>query len=132
MASPPANDVLLRHMDLFMYVLYSGDEVFVMGMVERVTREVCALYDCPELESILQHTDQPLALKCLFFLMLNFRHTFRFWALTADLGLLPVCPHKATRFLVSLKTELVPDFLVDERVRLEEFERRLKVCYIAS
>lgn len=125
-------DALLRHMDLFMYVLYSGDENFVMGMVRKVAMEVCEKYACPELMQVIDGTDRPIIFKALFFLILNFYKNFRFWALSASLGLQPICPHKATRFLIALKTELVPQFLVDERVRLEEFERRLKVTYVAS
>ena len=128
----PSAQALLRRLDLFMYVLYSNDQLFVMNMVDRVTREVCEKYKCPELAALLRHTDKPLLHRALFFLMLNFHKTFRHWALTAPLGLLPVCPHKATRFLLALKKDLVPRFLVDERMRLEHFERDLKVEYIAS
>ena len=127
-----ARQAMLRRMDLFMYVLYSGDQVFVMNMVEQVTREVCTKYDCPELASVLVHKDKPLLFRTLFFLMLNFYKSFRHWALTAAVGLLPVCPHKATRFLLELKHDLVPRFLVDERMRLEDFERQLRVAYVAS
>ena len=125
-------ETLLRHMDLFMYVLYSDDENFVMDMVKKVTQEVCDKYACEELRVMLQQADRPILFKCLFFLMINFYKNFRYWSLSASLGLQPVCPNKATRFLIELKTELVPKFLVDERMRLEEFERMLKVSYIAS
>ena len=132
---PPLADgaqALLRHMDLFMYVLYSNDQVFVLDMVDKVTREVSAKYGHPPLAALLRHRDKPLLHRALFFLMVNFHASFRHWAVTADVGLMPVCPYKATRFLVALKRELVPNFLVDERKRLEEFERELKVTYIAS
>ena len=119
-------------MDLFMYVLYSKDELFVMDMVRQVVKEVSEHYKCNDLDVFMQQSDKPIIFKCLFFLMLNCFAKFRHWALTASLGLQPICPHKATRFLLALKHELVPNFLVNEKVRLEEFERSLKTTYIAS
>ena len=130
--SGTATDALLRHMDLYMYVLYSRDEVFVLDMVRQVVTEVCERYNCPELMGFLKYTDQPLLFKCLFFFMVNFLKRFRFWTLSEQTRLPLVCPHKATRFLTQLKNELIPNFLVDERMRLEEFERAVKVAYIAA
>ena len=70
-------ELLLRNMDLIMYVLYSGDEIFVMDMVKKVSTEVAEKYENKELKSILKHKDKPMLYKCLFFLMLNFHKDFR-------------------------------------------------------
>jgi hypothetical protein len=128
-----SRDSLLRNMDLIMYVLYSGDEVFVMNMVRRVCGEVAEKYENNELKRILNHKDKPMLYKCLFFLMLNFHKDFRYWVLSDETqGLRKICPYKATRFLISLKNEIVPKFLMDERVQLQDLERSIKVCYILS
>lgn len=123
-----------RSMDIIMYVLYSGDENFVRDMVTRVTLEAAAEQECEELRALMQHQDRPLMHKCLFFLMLYFQPSFRFWVLDPnnDAQLQPICPYKAVRFLQCLQDELVPQFLVNETMRLDEFERNLKIEYNRS
>ena len=124
---------ITRSMDLIKYVLYSGDEKFVEDMVTRVTQEAADEQDCEELRALVtQHVNKPLMFKCLFFLMLYFQPKVRFWVLDNGVGLQPICPHKSIRFLQSLRDELVPRFLVNETMRLDEFERELKVEYIRS
>ena len=123
----------LRNMDMIMYVLYSEDAVFVMNMVKRVAQEIAEKYKFEELLKVTQHTDKPMLYRCLFFLLLNFHKPFRFWVLTDEsLGLRAICPFKATRFLLGLKNEIIPKFLMDERVQLEELERQIKTTYVCS
>lgn len=125
-----------RSMDLFMYVLYSGDEVFIQNMVNKVVREVAAEEECAEMEEVLLHTDNRLMYKCLFFVMVDFHPRFRYWVLSGEsqtsMGLQPICPQKAARFLKCLREELVPNFLVNETMRMGDLERSLKVEYIRS
>jgi hypothetical protein len=128
-----SDESLLRNMDLIMYVLYSGDEIFVMDMVRKVSTEVADKYNVPDIKKILCHNDKPMLYRCLFFLMLNFHKDFRFWVLNDETqGLRKICPFKATRFLLSLKNEIVPKFLMNEKVQLQEFERNIKISYIQS
>jgi hypothetical protein len=123
---------LVRSMDLFMYVLYSNDQVFVRDMVSQVAREVAREQACPELDALLE-SNSPQLYRCLFFLLLDFHSKFRFWALEeAQLGLQPLCVYKAARFLRVLNSTLVHRFLVDETIRLDEFERELKQEYLRS
>jgi hypothetical protein len=122
-------------MDLYQYVLYSGDENFVRDMVTRVTNEAADEEECEELRSVLvTYQDRPLMHKCLFFLMIYSQPKFRYWSLDHKNGveLLPLCPYKAIRFLQSLRDDLVPRFLVNESMRLDDFERELKVEYNRS
>ena len=122
-----------RHMDLIMYVLYSNDQCFVQDMVTKVTLEVATEYRCDELALVTRHKGNLLLYKCLFFLMLNFHAKFRYWVLKeGTLGLRPVCPHKAVRFLQVLRKELIPSFLVNESVSLGDFEHSLKIEYVRS
>jgi hypothetical protein len=123
-----------RSMDLFMYVLYSEDEVFIQSIVNKVVREVVVEEECAEMDDILLHVDNRLMYKCLFFVMVDFHAKFRYWALgdSANMGLQPMCPHKALRFLKSLREEIVPSFLVNETMRMDDLERKLKVEYIRS
>ena len=123
-----------RQFDIIMYVLYSGDQVFIKNMVSKATVEVAQETGCMELQSVLEHDDNLLLYKCLFFLMLDFHHPFRYWVLREDndLGLLPIDPQKALRFLRVLREEIVPNFLVNETLRLDDFERSIKVEYIRS
>jgi hypothetical protein len=122
-----------RYMDIIMYVLYSNDQCFVQDMVSKVTLEVAAEYECKELEAVTTIQSNLLLYKCLFFLMLNFHSKFRYWVLKeVGLGLQPVCPHKATRFLKILRNDLIPSFLVNESMSLMEFEHALKVEYVRS
>ncbi len=131
--SDESKDSLLRNMDLIMYVLYSGDEIFVMDMVRKVSTEVADKYNVQDIKKILCHTDKPMFYRCLFFLMLNFHKDFRYWVLNDETqGLRKICPFKATRFLLSLKNEIVPKFLMNEKVQLQEFERSIKISYIQS
>ncbi len=123
----------LRNMDLFMYVLYSEDAVFVMDMVKRAANEIADKYQFEDLRILIKHNDKPMLYRCLFFLLLNFHKPFRYWVLTdATLGLKPICPFKATRFLLGLKNEIIPNFLMDERVPLDELERKIKTTYVCS
>ena len=123
----------LRNMDLIMYVLYSEDAVFVMNMVKQVASEITEKYKFEDLKMVTQHNDKPMLYRCLFFLLLNFHKPFRFWVLRDEtLGLRPICPFKATRFLLALKNEIVPRFLMDERVQLEELERQIKTTYVCA
>lgn len=122
-----------RSMDLYQYVLYSGDENFVRDMVARVTNEAAAEVECDELRSVLElYHDRPLMYKCLFFLMVYSQPKFRFWSLDPGVGLLATCPYKAIRFLQVLRDDLVPRFLINESMRLDDFERELKVEYNRS
>ena len=131
--SEQERQLALRNMDLLMYVLYSEDAVFVMNMVKRAANEIADKYEFEDLRTILQHDDKPMLYRCLFFLLLNFYKPFRHWVLTdGSLGLKPICPFKATRFLLCLKNEIVPHFLMDERVPLDELERKIKTTYVCS
>ena len=123
-----------RHMDLIMYVLYSNDYRFVCDMVVKVTREVASENACEELLLLTQHRQENLLLyKCLFFFMLNFHCKFRYWVINENtLGLQPVCPYKAARFLQMLRNDLIPKFLVNEAVGMDDFEHQIKIEYIRS
>jgi hypothetical protein len=122
----------VRTMDLIMYVLYSDDQNFVRDMVTKVALEVSAEQDCSELTDLTLQ-DSPQLYRCLFFLLMDFHAKFRFWVLgETGTGLQPVCPYKAVRFLKTLRAEIVPRFLINETVRLDEFERQLKLEYIRS
>jgi len=123
-----------RSFDIFMYVLYSGDQIFIKDMVTQACTEVAEENQCDELFRVLEHTDNLLLYKCLFFLLIDFHQPFRQWAIEQgpSMGLQPVCPLKIHRFLQILRSELVPNFLVNESMRLDDFERVLKVEYIRS
>ena len=57
----------------------------------------------------------------------------RYWVLSDESqGLKKICQYKATRFLLTLKNEIIPQFLMDERFQLNELERRIKTSYIHS
>ena len=76
---------------------------------------------------------RPQLYRCLFFLLLDCHAKFRYWALEErGLGLVPVCPHKAARFLGLLRSDLAPRFLIDETMHPDELERDLKVEYVRS
>ncbi len=120
-------------MDLFMYVLYSGDENFIRDMVTKIVREVAEEESCNELAMVLNNRDNHSMYRCLFFIMVDFHAKFRYWVLGENaIGLQPICPNKVSRFLKTLREELVPKFLVNETMRLDDFERSLKVEYIRS
>ena len=116
-----------------MYVLYSDDQSFVHAMVSKVASEVAQQEQCPALASLLQHFDRPQLYRCLFFLMVHFHKSFRNWVLSGgDIGLQPICSYKIARFLNILSNVIVPRFLVDERIGLDDFEYNIKVEYIRS
>jgi hypothetical protein len=123
-----------RQFDIIMYVLYSGDQVFIKNMVTKATLESAEETNCMELKSVLSHDDNLLLYKCLFFLMLDFNQEFRYWVLRPenDIGLVPICPQKALRFLRILREDIVPNFLVNETMRLDDLERNIKIEYIRS
>ena len=124
---------LIRSMDIIMYVLYSGDQIFVQDMVRKVLLEVADEQRCDELRALAER-DSPQMYRCLFFLLLDFHARFRYWVLDErqGTGLQPVCPFKAVRFLKHLRAHIIPRFLVNETVRLDELEREIKVEYVRS
>jgi hypothetical protein len=132
----PCYDSLYRRMDIIMYVLYSKDERFVYDMVCKVTKEVAAVHNFAQLETLLQYPDRPILYRCLFFLLINFHADFRYWVLSENAskenGLPNICPHKASRFLQQLRENLVLQFLVREEMTMEEFDRNVKMTYVAS
>ncbi len=116
-----------------MYVLYSGDEKFIQDMVTKIVLEVAEEEACNELAMVLNNKDNHLMYRCLFFIMVDFHAKFRYWVLGENnLGLQPISSHKVSRFLRVLREELVPKFLVNETMRLDDFDRSLKVEYIRS
>lgn len=120
-------------LDLIMYVLYSGDQKFIKDMVHKATMEIIDMYQVDELKIVLEHKDNLLLYKCLFFFVLDFHQPFRYWVLQdANIGLYQVCPYKARRFLKVLRDEIIPSFLVNEGMRLDELEYRLKEEYVRS
>lgn len=123
-----------RSFDIIMYVLYSGDQNFIKDMVTQACVEVAEENDCLELTQVLQHRDNLQLYKCLFFLMFDFHFPFRNWVLTEghSIGLRPMCPYKAIRFLQTLRNDIVPTFITCETMRLDEFERSVKVEYIRA
>jgi len=123
-----------RSLDIIMYVLYSDDQKFIKDMMVQVVNEVANENECNELLLILQHKDNPLLYKCLFFLLLDFQPSFRHWVLqnSNSIGLQKLCPDKALRFLRTLREDIVPNFLVNETQRLDDMERIIKVEYIRS
>lgn len=120
-------------LDIIMYVFYSGDQKFIKDMVTKVTSEVIELFDAKELPEVLMHEDNLMLYKCLFFFMLDFHVPFRYWVLNeTGIGLYQVNPYKAARFLRILREELIPEFLLNETMRIDEFENKLKIEYIRS
>ena len=132
-AAPDARSFgIMRSMDLIMYVLYSDDRNFIRDMVTKVALEVAREQACPELEALLTH-EHPQMYRCLFFLLLDFQAKFRYWVLNeAGLGLQPICPYKAVRFLKCLRSDIVVRFLINETLRFDDLERELKVEYLRS
>ena len=132
----PFDMSLSRRMDMVMYVLYSMDECFVYDMVGKVVSEILNKYDCLLLAGLMAYKDRPVLFRCMFFLLLNFSDSFRFWILgpsaSLDNGLPPLCEFKMCRFLQHLRNELIPNFLVQESITMDEFDRNIKVAYIAS
>jgi hypothetical protein len=123
---------MMRTMDLIMYVLYSDDQKFVRDMVTKVMLEVAQGQQCDELSALVRY-DQPLLYVCLFFLLLDFHASFRYWVLQeTGIGLRHMCPHKSGRFLRVLRADLIPKFLINETLRMDDFERELKVEYLRS
>lgn len=122
-----------RSMNILMYVLYSKDERFVYDMVKTVLCEVSHVYNMQHILKLLEYKDRPILFRCLFFLLMNFYTSFRYWILSNDAsrenGLSPLCPHKASRFLVVLRDELILKFLVNENMCMEDFERSIKEEY---
>lgn len=123
-----------RSFDLIMYVLYVDDQIFVRDIVTNVTREVIQEFQVQELEQVLRHKENFLVYKCLFFLMLDFKPNFRSWVLSQgqNIGLKPICPKKALRFLTLLRDDIIPNFLINESMLIDDFERQIKVEYIRS
>ena len=123
----------IRSMDIIMYVLYSGDQLFVRDMVRKVMLEVASEQDCTELQALAER-ESPQMYRCLFFLLLDFHAKFRYWVLDdrQNTGLQPVCPFKAIRFLRQLRASIIPRFLVNETVRMDDLEREIKVEYVRS
>ena len=123
-----------RSFDLIMYVLYSDDQIFIKDMVTKVTMEVIEEYNCNELRMLITQKENNLLYKCLFFFMLDFQPQFRYWVLheSDQIGLKPICPEKALRFLKCLRDEILQDFIVNETIRLDDLERAIKVEYIRS
>ena len=119
-----------------MYVLYSKDEQFVYNMVCKVTKEVVLIHNLAQLETLLQYPNRPILYRCLFFLLINFHTDFRYWVLSENTskgnGLPQICPHKESRFLQHLRENLVLQFLVHEEMTMEEFNRNIKMTYVAS
>ena len=132
----PLDSGLCRRMDLILYTLYSKDAKFIYDMVSRVLQEVVQLYNYSPPLQLLQYENRPVLYRCLFFLLLNFHTPFRYWVLSEEAstsnGLPPICEFKMCRFLISLREKLVPDFLVHESITIDEFDRAIKVAYIAS
>ena len=125
---------LVRSMDMIMFVLYSDDQSFVKDMVNKVLAEVAAEQQCEELAALARdYGERPQLFVCLFFLLLDFHAKFRYWVLQeTGIGLKPVCPHKAGRFLKVLRTDIVPRFLINETLRMDDLERELKIEYLRS
>jgi len=123
-----------RSFDLIMYVLYVEDQIFVRDIVTNVTQEVIEEFEVKELEQLLKHKDNFLVYKCLFFLMLDFKPEFRSWVLLQgqNIGLKPICQQKALRFMTLLRDDIIPNFLIDESMLIDDFERQIKVEYIRS
>ena len=122
-----------RSLDLIMYVLYSNDQNFIKDMVCRVTNEVLEQFHVEELHCVLQCHDNLLLYKILFFMMLDFHPPFRYWVLQENnIGLAPICPFKAKRFLKILRDEIIPSFLINECMRLDEIDYKLKLEYLRS
>jgi hypothetical protein len=123
-----------RSFDLLMYVLYVDDQIFVREIVTNVTQEVIEEFEVQELKEVLKHKDNFLVYKCLFFLMLDFKPDFRNWVLSQgqNIGLKPICQQKALRFLTVLRDDIIPNFLINESMLIDDFERQIKVEYIRS
>lgn len=119
---------------MIMYVLYVEDQIFVRDIVTNVTQEVIEEFEVKELEQLLKHKDNFLVYKCLFFLMLDFKPEFRSWVLLQgqNIGLKPICQQKALRFMTLLRDDIIPNFLIDESMLIDDFERQIKVEYIRS
>ena len=132
-ASSSSSSWGIRSMDIIMYVLYSGDQLFVRDMVRKVMLEVAVEQDCAELKALAER-ESPQMYRCLFFLLLDFHAKFRYWVLDdrQNIGLQPVCPFKAIRFLRQLRASIIPRFLVNETVRMDDLEREIKVEYVRS
>jgi hypothetical protein len=124
--------------DVLFYVLYGANTDSIAGWIEESALNIAEEYPADGVREALQllrpaEGDSLNKLRAKFFLLLNEdgRMRERLGRVQHHL-MISLCDLKAERFYDSLCDELIPVWIKDESVALEEFVDRLRAAYLVS
>jgi hypothetical protein len=130
------------HKDWLFYILYCGDTNMLCDLIRQCVKNVAAHYHYdPDMLSILEHyqprfSDSIHVLRSKFFVLLHEDEKTRIELVHRDTKLRgyfgPVPLQKANNFYVMLHTDLIPKWVSDESITLEQFIDSLRDAYLIS
>ena len=122
-----------------MYVLYHGDRVFIARLIERCVENISQRQQSPavteQLEELAPAEDEPMAsLRLRFFILLNVDESMRTELVQGDFGLFlpPMREAKACRFYDELADRLLPNWMKDESVTVQDIMESITDAYLVS
>jgi hypothetical protein len=129
-----------HNQDILFHVLYGGNDEHIRALIEESVIDISREYPTDDvrdsLHCIRPGTDDSLnRLRVKFFLLLGENEAMRrrISESRKSPGLLqPLCLHKARRFYDELCDDLIPEFLQNETIRLDQFVDKLRATYLHS
>ena len=126
--------------DIVMHLLFNGGSIALLrALISESVRNISETFPTEGVRSALRDIspgpDASLAcLRARFFLLLNMDHLMRSRLCQERVAghLAPVCPHKACNLYDQLHETVVPLWIKDERIELQDFVERLKDAYLVA
>lgn len=127
--------------DALMFLLYSGHAVnLLVILIEECRQNIAASYPSAGVGKALKSfqvskdSTSIAHLRVIFFLLLSRDAVMRKKLCEGKISwFLPtLCPHKACSFYESLESSVIPVWIRDENVAVQEFEEMLRDCYLSA
>ena len=129
-----------QYQDILMHIVYSGGaEPLLRSLIAESIRNIGEDFPTPgvraALASLAPAADTPLdGLRVRFFLLLNqdYRMRVRLCHGKVAVYLKPVCAHKACSMYELLRETVVPAWIKNETITLQDLDENLKDAYLVA
>lgn len=118
--------------DIFLCMIYNRKEESLKKVLRVFLQELDKKYDCKD-HKILIEVLPLVGLRAMFMLLINIDPRFRYWAMQYESKTIQKPePKKTCSFLRTLRDEIIPQWMSDERTLTVDLVEKAKKIYLRS
>lgn len=118
--------------DIFLCMIYNRNEESLKKVLRVFLQELAKKYDCKD-HKLLIEVLPLVGLRAMFMLLINIDPRFRYWAMQYETSTIQRPePKKICSFLRTLRDEIVPQWMSDERTLTVDLVENAKKIYLRS